>query len=285
MPRSQRHRGIAFGLSPSHHLFFELRRGRVLLFALTGMSYAIAALCRPTFLLSLFFTAVALAWTRPLWRQRTQVVAAMSFGALLILFPWAARNEAVLGKPVVTTTHGGYTLLLGNNADYYRFLSTSPRRSVWRADRLDDSLRAARSADEVANDRREYALAWQTIREQPGMFFYASLRRLGALWGLLPHRLDINESRWVRASRYATAVWYLVVFGLALTALGSGAVRATAPPWLWATMLVASFTATHVVYWTDMRMRAPLVPAIALLAAAGAKRLFSSRGKVFNLVR
>ena len=34
-------------------------------------------------------------------------------------------------------------------------------------------------------------------------------------------------------------------------------------------VLIVSFTAVHSIYWADMRMRAPLVPAIALLAAAG----------------
>jgi hypothetical protein len=34
-------------------------------------------------------------------------------------------------------------------------------------------------------------------------------------------------------------------------------------------LLAISFTAVHLVYWTDMRMRAPLIPAVALAAAAG----------------
>jgi len=33
--------------------------------------------------------------------------------------------------------------------------------------------------------------------------------------------------------------------------------------------LILSLTAVHAFYWSDMRMRAPLVPAIALLAASG----------------
>jgi hypothetical protein len=31
-----------------------------------------------------------------------------------------------------------------------------------------------------------------------------------------------------------------------------------------------TFTAVHAVYWSDMRMRAPLMPFVALLAARGA---------------
>ena len=36
--------------------------------------------------------------------------------------------------------------------------------------------------------------------------------------------------------------------------------------------LVLSFTAVHALYWADMRMRTPLVPAIALLAGASLKK-------------
>jgi hypothetical protein len=34
-------------------------------------------------------------------------------------------------------------------------------------------------------------------------------------------------------------------------------------------LLVACFAAVHALYWTDMRMRAPLMPAITLTAIAG----------------
>jgi hypothetical protein len=51
------------------------------------------------------------------------------------------------------------------------------------------------------------------------------------------------------------------------------------PPWLWATLLIASFATVHLVYWTDMRMRAPLTPALSLLAAIGGRRVFDAIGR------
>ncbi|HEV3340266.1 MAG TPA: glycosyltransferase family 39 protein [Pirellulales bacterium] len=248
-------------------------RRRVVLAALAGASFALAALCRPTFLLSLVLTVLALAWLLPDWRQRWQGVATVTIAAACVLLPWAVRNAYQLGKPIVATTHGGYTLLLGNNPEYYAFLRTAPWRAVWHAEGLDESLSASRSADEVSNDRDEYDLAWQTIRQQPGMFAYASLLRLGALWGVLPHRTTEDESLSRQFSRYAVGAWYLAVFGLALVAVVSGEARLARAPWLFATALAAGFTLAHLVYWTDMRMRAPLVPAISLLAAAGVKSL------------
>ncbi|HET6880314.1 MAG TPA: glycosyltransferase family 39 protein [Pirellulales bacterium] len=252
-------------------------RRRIAFAAATGMSFAIAALCRPTFLVSLLFIAAGLGRALPRGRERWRTLAAMCIAASIGLLPWAARNWVQFGKPVVTTTHGGYTLLLGNNPAYYDFLETSPWRAVWNANQLDEELRAARGGDEVANDRDEYVRAWQTIRQLPTTFFYASLHRIAALWGVLPHQVSANESTGSRYGRYAIAVWYLAVFGLALAALGTSAAQVTRPPWLWAALLAASFTAVHLVYWTDMRMRAPLTPAISLLAAAGVRRLADRR--------
>ena len=34
-------------------------------------------------------------------------------------------------------------------------------------------------------------------------------------------------------------------------------------------LLILNFTLVHLVYWSNMRMRAPLVPLIALIAARG----------------
>jgi len=40
-------------------------------------------------------------------------------------------------------------------------------------------------------------------------------------------------------------------------------------PWLFGVVLAVGFSAVHAVYWTDLRMRAPLVPVVALLATGG----------------
>ena len=42
-----------------------------------------------------------------------------------------------------------------------------------------------------------------------------------------------------------------------------------AAPWVWGTLLVLSITGVHAFYWTNMRMRAPLIGVVALAAAYG----------------
>ena len=41
--------------------------------------------------------------------------------------------------------------------------------------------------------------------------------------------------------------------------------------------LIVTLTAAHAIYWTDLRMRAPLVPSLALLAASGISALGGRR--------
>jgi predicted outer membrane lipoprotein len=100
------------------------------------------------------------------------------------------------------------------------------------------------------------------------MFVYASLLRLSRLWGVLPQQ--VAGARRSDVLRYAAAAWYLAEFALVAAGLAVLRTRVLRSPWLWGTLLAAAFTAVHAVYWTDMRMRAPLVPFIALLAARGA---------------
>lgn len=246
--------------------------------ALSGIAIGLAALCRPTFLLWLVMLAVCWAWRADNWRLRLRLAGSLLLAAAITLLPWAARNQMRFSRPIVTTTHGGYTLLLGNNREYYRHLKAATWGALWHADRLDEQLQAARLPDELANDRREYALAWQSIRHQPGMFAYACLTRVGRFWGVLPRNVASRESSptespLMRGLRYGIAVWYACVFLFALLTIAELRMALTRPPWLWGLSLAISFTAAHAVYWSDLRMRAPLVPVVSLLAARGAQRL------------
>ncbi len=69
-------------------------------------------------------------------QRRIQVTAAATVALTLTLFvgSWTWRNQRQLGKPIWATTHGGYTLLLGNNPSYYQYLnSDAPIGQAWDA--------------------------------------------------------------------------------------------------------------------------------------------------------
>ncbi|MDD3468581.1 MAG: hypothetical protein PHE53_01210 [Thermoguttaceae bacterium] len=55
---------------------------------------------------------------------------------LLVLLVWGGRNRICFGHSIWTTTHGGYTLLLGNNPDFYEWLRHGDTTQPWNAERL-----------------------------------------------------------------------------------------------------------------------------------------------------
>ncbi len=86
---------------------------------------------------------------------------------------------------------------------------------------------------------------------------------------MLPYPIDASEGAAGRWLRYATALWYTLTLSLAAVGAWSLRARLLRTPWLFGVVLAVGFTAVHSVYWTDLRMRAPLVPVVALAAAAG----------------
>jgi hypothetical protein len=50
--------------------------------------------------------------------------------------------------------------------------------------------------------------------------------------------------------------------------------RSMAPLWLWGLLLMVALTAVHSVYWSNMRMRAPAMPIVYLLFAAGCRGIY-----------
>ena len=144
---------------------------------------------------------------------------------LIVLSPWAIRNQLQFGRPIVTTTHGGYTLLLANNPEFYQWLRTGSGGACGGPTSSTPIGTAASRADELSADRLAYAEAWQTIRREPGTFVYACLVRLGRFWSPLPHQVAADESPLGRLSRWAVAVWYVAEFLLAAAVLASLAWR------------------------------------------------------------
>lgn len=235
----------------------------------TGVVLGLAVLCRPTFLA--WAAVLGAAW---LWRGRRdakeiRVAAFFLLGLLAALSPWAIRNGREFGRPIVTTTHGGFTLLLANNPEFYQWLRESRWGDVWRADRFNADWAARRPNDEWQADRLAYSEAWRTIRREPGTFLYACCVRMGRFWSPLPHCTTNDESARRRAARWGVAAWYSVELLLAVVGLGLLVKRgAMGRVWIWGLLLAACFAAAHTLYWTDMRMRGPLTPWLALAAAS-----------------
>jgi hypothetical protein len=241
--------------------------------AAAGVVLGLSVLCRPTFAAWVVLAAVAILAARSI-PHRFRNTGASLLAVAAVLAPWTMRNAIQLGAPVWSTTHGGYTLWLANNDLYYDHLLR--RTGLFDAERLlgprREILRAEVRGDEVAFDRRLTREAMDTIRRRRGDFAYATLHRLHDLWRLTPRQTAGSEPTLQTSARLAVGLWYGAVFLLAILGVVARRRELAASPWLWGLLLCLAFTLVHAVYWTDMRMRAPLMPVIALAAAAGAQR-------------
>jgi len=273
---------------------------------LAGGGIGLAVLCRPTFLPWLGLVAIAMLFVRgrnsevknpnskkgrehalairwaAWWSHLSFRVAnavALVVAAAAVISPWAIRNYREFGKPIVATTHGGYTLLLGNNEDFYRWLGQTNDGLPWDARGLQARLWQRWSTklqsfnrSELAFDEMCYEQARHAIYKMPGTFIYACAYRVGQLWSPLPHKLKPDESMSRRLLRYATCAWYCGVYVLAAIGVWRLRWKLFSPPWVWGVLLCFVFTAVHTFYFTNIRMRAPLMPFVAIVAAAGIPR-------------
>ncbi|MDA1049416.1 MAG: glycosyltransferase family 39 protein [Planctomycetota bacterium] len=275
-----------------------------------GVVFGLACLCRPTFIPWLALSALAM--IVPQYRVREPVgvsplrraigfMLAFLLSAALVISPWVLRNYCVFGVPKATTTHGGYTVLLGNNPSFYRYLREAPRGTTWDAAELADAweLRPfstsprdaiwelssppnqligadAIGRSEFEDDAFAYSLARRYIADEPEMFVYSCLVRVSRLWQIVPYRTSENESTARMLLRGATGCWYSVLFVLAMVAIvafrsARGSLFAQRSTTLvWGLLLCITFSGVHAMYWSNMRMRAPLTPFLCLLAASGA---------------
>jgi hypothetical protein len=264
---------------------------------LAGGAIGLAALCRPTFLPWLGLVAAAMLisdfrFQISDWKARRLSalanIAALAMTAAAAIFPWAYRNDKEFGKPILTTTHGGYTLALGNNESFYEWLqeptNDEPWDSAWFKFELDirelveqhgrtpvggsSPAGLYKIPFEQDRDTVAYHCAHDAIRNNPRIFVWSCLYRIRQLWSPLPHKLTPDESTGRMLLRYATAAWYCGVYVLAAVGIWRLRWRLVRQPWVWGVLLCLTFTAVHTLYWCNLRMRAPLMPFVALVAGA-----------------
>lgn len=231
-----------------------------------GIIAGLAALTRPSLLPFAGLAALAAATVPPgTARQRIARGAGLALATSLTLVPWTWRNYRVFGEPIVTTTHGGYTLALANNEFYYEDVLNDPNAEIWTGARQFAWFAKVNTEtaglSEPEADRRLRARAVRLALERPRDFAWAAVARLARFWGIAP--AGAVYPLWMRV---ASALWTIPLWVALLAGLVSREL------WRWprvaAIAAILALSSVHFAYWTDLRMRAPLVPAIALVAAA-----------------
>jgi 4-amino-4-deoxy-L-arabinose transferase-like glycosyltransferase len=289
--------GIAAGaivaLMPSHALYTSLIMSEVLFtglvvaafvaalhrsawaVALAGVAFGLAALTRSHgVVLVAAPLAVWLAWG---WFDRERRVESlrnagiMVAAAVMTITPWGVRNAVHFDSFQPISTNFGMNLWVGNNPDATGGLTLPPPVDV-DADRERDGARA-----EVAYDRAARRAAVDWITSNPGGFLSLAPRKV---WQT--YRNDASFTSWyeppgsgyleprtrVWLDRVANTGYYAVLAVAAVGAVVAAARRRLDALALPLTALVA-WTAVSVVFFGDPRFHIPVLPAFALLAAAG----------------
>ena len=281
-------------------------------FGFIGILLGISCLLRPTTLVWCVLLVVALfkhTWRMPRPERRIAFSFSkaifLAMGVVLVLSPWAIRNRMEFGSTIWTTTHGGYTLLLANNPVIFQHLEVEgisrdwdegrfhelwshrtqqdPREPGFWTDRNEYENAPKHILDEINDDRLANQVAWATIVRSPWTFVKASFARTLWLWALWPFQEEASPLLTI-----LVGVWYFAI--LSLFAYGSMRAAynwfsrsyssASESDWLPAVALIIGLAAVHAVYWSNMRMRAPVMPMVVVIAAISlskSQRLLSER--------
>lgn len=253
-----------------------------------GLVVSLAYFCRPTFLVwAVCLNAIMIGLSRD---KPTKVGSLLAAAMVCIsVFVWTSRNVVVMGHSIWATSHGGYTLLLANNESFYDYLANGESGQAWDATAFLNAYKHRFEADprerdfwttawtgqpkidesvhgdvitEFNDDRLCYEAAVATIKRRPKMFLWSCFVRAGRFWSPTPHGVGSRSARAI----FAVTGFYVLL----LTAAGVALVRHRrfffTRPWWCMWVLAFTLTGIHAVFWSNMRMRAPVAPAIAMMA-------------------
>ncbi len=249
---------------------------------LLGLVLGLAVLTRPTMLPWAILIVASLSLRGNDSGNRVSVITAALIVMTVINAGWMIRNNQELGKPIWTTTHGGYTLLLANNPPLYEHWKAKGPDREWDADAFHSRWAMRRSGDptsaefwqravpgdmappdidELKDDRLAQEAAIATIKNDPQTFALGCLYRAGWLWQVFPNVDDQQQ-----VERVVIAVWYGLWFVMAVLGLIWLREALTSRVWFMPLLLVITLTGIHMIYWSNMRMRAPLMPVVYMIA-------------------
>ena len=195
----------------------------------------------------------------------------------LVLCPWIIRNAVQFRHFIPATTHGGYTLALGNNTDFYRDVINGTDEFPWDGVALDAwqkkmiqqcEREGVPLGNEPATDAWYYSQAKAAIRAEPVSFLKASILRLQRFWAI--STADSSTTKTV--SMRLIMVWYVILWtGLFLQIIQACVGRRSEhrQPMVMLWLVILAFLLMHSVYWTDTRMRAPVMPIMIVISVAG----------------
>ncbi|MCK4547489.1 MAG: tetratricopeptide repeat protein [Candidatus Eisenbacteria sp.] len=246
----------------------------------SGIVLGLSAIARPTILVFGWLAVLWIWWvlrgSRPP-RDRLRAMAVYILGSLMIILPVTLRN-AMVGKDfVLIASQGGINFYLGNNPESSGWSATSQDigRDWWGG--FDDAVWIAEGEEGRDLKPSEVSRYWtrrglQFWANQPGKALDNGVRKLFFFWGAaeLGNNRDIEFFRrqsWVLRILPFSFGW-LVPLGL-VGMIAGGCVSGKRRDRVLLALFVLLYMASVVLFFVCARFRMPVVPVLAVLAAAG----------------
>jgi 4-amino-4-deoxy-L-arabinose transferase-like glycosyltransferase len=233
-------------------------RGAIALWLATGVFFGLAALTRGNaVLLPLPFALVVL--RRLGWRRAPGALAAFAVALAAVVSPWSGYASRLAGEPVLLSTWGAapfyHGLYVSRRVTSGRSLGDLDREAGERLVALVGRARGLEPADQVRRERAVMEVVRDETRAAPLAIAAACLRGLLVTW------------IWARSPWTIALHVVLHLPLLALGALGARTVRSRDDlgPLL---ATVAYFAAFQACYYPQARYVLPVVPLLAIPAAA-----------------
>lgn len=193
-------------------------------------------------------------------------IGGLLLGQAALILPWMARNQRVVGAPLLTTAAGSV---------FYR--ANSPDAT---GEHVRESESALAGLPELERSRRGFALGRAWIAENPGAFAGLALRKLVVFLGddgdgvyhTLRHR-DLPPGTYALARAGAVAFWWLLWLCILLARWRHRGSLAAVHVLLAGQLALLYFAAVDAVFEAGGRHHTPLAAVMALLAASAAVQL------------
>ncbi|MCX6835052.1 MAG: glycosyltransferase family 39 protein [candidate division Zixibacteria bacterium] len=252
-------------------LWLDTQRERDLF--LTGLTFGLAAICRPTALVPAGVVLIYVLISKRASGSRLARSVLFIAGLLVFIAPITVRNLIVANDPVLIASQDGINLFIGNNeqADGLSAVMPEPLGHNWQIRQItyiaESDVGRRLKPGEVSAYWRGLAFDW--IKDNPGKFLALFGKKL--LYQFGAREISNNRSLQSHFSSFGLLEHNPLSFGLVfpLAVLGAIALWRRHPEARMVVLIVAVYAATVALFFFNSRFRLPVMPYYCLLAAAG----------------
>ncbi|HUW22555.1 MAG TPA: glycosyltransferase family 39 protein [bacterium] len=230
--------------------------------SLGGAFMGLAALCKPTAFAFVPFSALSFLVILGIRKVSTY----RNIGIFLLFFtitlsPWVIRNHIVFRRIIPSTTQLGFALLDGS-----LLFDAEHQWRIEQEEQKNPILLKGKELNEIEQNNYFTKEALKFIRNNPKYMMKLALRKFLKFWRLYPHTENIYT---YGQSKGLLVLLSLLSYGILLPFSLLGIIFSI-KNWKRFTFfygLILSFTIIHLIVWSQIRYRLPIMPYMIIFAA------------------